>query len=788
MAEKHSNINAVSSQMQGGHSRFDKLKGTPLPELPLIAAACHLKKEPTEMLDFTSTPSAIQDEIPPPKPPPPASPNLAPARVEPVPPPVEQPELPFFAPETPKNVASAASFSSQFRDPDDKPLDAKAVASEGTEPPAPLAQKAPRRKRDLSSRPYPVGPGLASLTPPDPAAMTAASIRETIETWADLKPSQRRPLLTAVNHAADLLAANRHLLAGHAPWSCAGLNRVLWPNGKPALALKTDPFRNMVSDLRTVMIRLGTHADSRYGENRLSPVWGALHQALPTNDRRKGLIRFFRFLTLEGVTPETITAESINEFNAWCHAKILHKDPIGLSRRSASNWEDMRKTVPGWPQVELRRQGVRDQYALPFDIFPANFNADVERFLRNPAPMSETPVKAGNPYTSLALAKKQASEDEAAAESATGRKTPRSGPRARTKRTIETRRWQIQVSMTALVASGIPVEKITSLSMLATPLENPIAILDFHRQRLLKKKLERGEAFTENELRSANLKGIGELLRQIGKFEAGLSEGELDDLKEYIDMVSPNGEFGMSEKNSTRLTALFEDPAYSMLLGLPARWMKLAADPERDHYEAARMAMYAAALEVLLFLPLRRTNLLQLKLDTNLRRPSPNAFIGDIYIPAHMVKNRATIRWPVELASARVLETYIRKHRPLLAKAGNYFLFPGIGDSHRDNAEFGDQLSKRVAREIGAEFNCHIVRHFAVVRYLRKNPGAYEVAANILGHKSPQTTQKFYCGLEIDAAARHSNALLFEERRATKQIAVAAYHQRHRVRRRKGVV
>jgi integrase len=252
-------------------------------------------------------------------------------------------------------------------------------------------------------------------------------------------------------------------------------------------------------------------------------------------------------------------------------------------------------------------------------------------------------------------------------------------------------------------------------------------------------------------------------------------------------MVTPNAEFGMSEKNRTRLTALFEEPAYSMLLNLPARWMKLAADPERDPYEAALMAMYAAALEVLLFLPLRRGNLLQLKLDANLRRPSPNASISEVFIPAHMVKNQRAIHWPVELESARLLETNIRKHRPLLAKAGNDFLFPGIGDSHRDAAEFSDQLSKRVASEIGAAFNCHLVRHFAVVRYLRQNPGAYEIGANILGHKTPQTTQKFYCGLELDAAARHANALLFEERRVAKPIALGAYHQRHRVRRKGGV-
>jgi integrase len=619
---------------------------------------------------------------------------------------------------------------------------------------------------------------------PDPAAMTASAIRQTIESWRDLSPSRRRPLLTAMNHAERILSANRHLLAGCAPWSCAGLNRVLWPNGEPALSVKADPFRNMVSCLRTVMIRLGTHADSGYRRNKLSPAWESLYQALPTDEYRKGLIRFFRFLTLAGITPDTITPDSINQFDRWCRTAILCADPTGLSRRSAGNWEFARKTVPGWPQVELYRQGMRDQYALSFDACPDSFNADVKRFLGDQAPSAAARAKGSNPYTSLVRAKQEAAKNEVT----TGRKTPRSGRRARTARTIETRRWQIQVSMTALVASGVPAEQITSLSMLAQPLDNAVKILEFHRERLRQKKLATGEEFIDEELRSSNLKGIGELLRQIGKFEAGLSEGDLDDLKEYIAVVTPHAEFGMSEKNRIRLTALFEDPAYSMLLNLPAYWMKLAADPKRDPDDAARMAMYAAALEVLLFLPLRRMNLLQLKIDANLRRPKPNALISEVYIPAHMVKNRTTIRWPVDVASARVLDTYIRQYRPRLAKAGNDFLFPGIGDSHRNDAEFGDEFSKRLAREIGAEFNCHLVRHFAAVRYLRKHPGAYEIAANILGHKSPQTTQKFYCGLELDAAARHANALLMEERRATKMVAVGAYHQRHRVRRPRGGV
>lgn len=317
-------------------------------------------------------------------------------------------------------------------------------------------------------------------------------------------------------------------------------------------------------------------------------------------------------------------------------------------------------------------------------------------------------------------------------------------------------------------------------------MDNAISILDFHRDRLRRKRIERGQDDDERSLRSSGLKGFGELLRQIAKFEAGYSETDLDELKDFIAMVTPDDEFGMSQKNRTRLTALLEQPTYAMLLALPQHLMNGATKlldeatmtgRAATSLEAARLAMYATALEILLFLPLRRKNLLTLSLDINLRRPNPRGLIVEIFVPAQSVKNKKAIYWPVEPASARLIDLYIKKFRPLLAADTNQYLFPGIGESHRNEAEFGDRLSKLVASKIRAEFNCHLVRHFAAVRYLRQHPGHYEVVANILGHRSTTTTQKFYCGLEIDAAARHANGLLTTERRRNKTIAIGAYHR-----------
>ena len=376
-----------------------------------------------------------------------------------------------------------------------------------------------------------------------------------------------------MNHVEHIIADGRALLVGYDAWSCAGLNRVLWARPAGAYGLSSKAFRDMLSGLRTILIRLGVHAESGHGRNELSPVWAALYQALPTDERRKGLIRFFRFLTLSGATPETITPETINQFDLWCRTDILHEDPCGLSRRSAGNWEFARQNVPGWPQIVLSRAGMRDHYALPFDSFPPSFAASVENFLGRLAAGPGDRFKAGNPFRPLADRAKAGAltpKGLAPATKAGGTtSSPRGFARALAPRTIETRRWQIRVAATALVESGLLAEAITGLADLVTPIERPVAILHFHRERLRRALEDKGEDVEDEDLRSSSLKGIGEMLRQVAKFEAQLAPDELEELQAFNAMVSPAPQITMSEKNRTRLQALLDERVTLKLLHLP---------------------------------------------------------------------------------------------------------------------------------------------------------------------------------------------------------------------------
>ena len=204
--------------------------------------------------------------------------------------------------------------------------------------------------------------------------------------------------------------------------------------------------------------------------------------------------------------------------------------------------------------------------------------------------------------------------------------------------------------------------------------------------------------------------------------------------------------------------------------------MRRAATPGLKPEVAARLALYAVAMEILLICPLRRGNLAELRLDQHLHRPDRKGLFTHIDIAPDQVKNGEPIRWPIPPASARLIETYLRQHRPHLAAAGNMFLFPGAGLRQRAAHDMAVALTEMVERDIGVEFNMHIMRHFAVWSFLRKHPGQYALVARVLGDKIA-TVMAFYAGLETDAAAGLFNASLQQDRKETRLLAASGFRR-----------
>ena len=80
----------------------------------------------------------------------------------------------------------------------------------------------------------------------------------------------------------------------------------------------------------------------------------------------------------------------------------------------------------------------------------------------------------------------------------------------------------------------------------------------------------------------------------------------------------------------------------------------------------------------------------------------------------------------------------------------------------KQEVTLGPQIGRFIRRELGCRLSLHQFRHLCSFLYLQRHPHGHEVVRAMLGHRSIETTLKFYAGLEGVAAARHYDAMLQE--------------------------
>ena len=130
-------------------------------------------------------------------------------------------------------------------------------------------------------------------------------------------------------------------------------------------------------------------------------------------------------------------------------------------------------------------------------------------------------------------------------------------------------------------------------------------------------------------------------------------------------------------------------------------------------------------------------------------------------------RSRTTPRSSIPLppSVARLLEFYLAKARPQLAAPGCTALFVGRGGRPRNPTAFSTTLREFVGREVGVRISAHQFRHLAGHLYLQQVPGDHETVRALLGHKSIETTIRFYAGMETAAAARAYDAAVLGARK-----------------------
>jgi integrase len=192
----------------------------------------------------------------------------------------------------------------------------------------------------------------------------------------------------------------------------------------------------------------------------------------------------------------------------------------------------------------------------------------------------------------------------------------------------------------------------------------------------------------------------------------------------------------------------------------------------------------ALAIELLTVAPVRCANLASIHLERNLVRIGAGKDAQmHLHFPAEAVKNETELEFPLPRSALDLLDLYIGKFRPKLTRASNEWLFPGEAGGSKQAALLSNQIAKTVEREIGVRLTAHQFRHLAGFLYLRRNPGGHEVVRRLLGHRSIETTIRYYAGMEVSEAIRHYDRHIESRRAALAQTTLGVRIKRSRRRR-----
>jgi integrase len=545
-----------------------------------------------------------------------------------------------------------------------------------------------------------------NISPEVRAATSLADLLATLQT-VDLSKRKRQEQMSAVRTVVRALGLSPEDIPADARLLANRLKDVT----PAALGISCGRWNNVRSLLRTSLAYIQPISPGR-NRNDLSPEWLDLWTQLPRREKL-ALSRLARFLSDRGMGPNAVTAETFDEYREHLDQSLL-KRPAGTFALAVRAWHRAANAVEDWPQIEVSIPDLRRRWVSKWDQFPESLQRDCRAWLDRLAGrdlLEDTPFRPVRPPT------------------------------------LEHREWQIRAFTSAVMLMGRDPATLTCLADLVE-METFKTCLRFFLDR-------QGGPTTA-------IADLASVLKAIARHHVRVTPDHLDRIGGIIRRLAP-GRVGLTETNRTRLRPFDDRENVGALLNLPTELMRQARQHRNPRRGAVR-AQLAAAIEILLMAPLRMRNLAKLDIDQNLVRPGRGRALH-IVIGAEEVKNREPIEHPLPSDSIDLVERYIREFRPHLASAGNTALFPGIGAGPKNQDFFGTQVSRTIRAHTGLRIHPHLFRHITAKLFLDANPGNYEVVRRTLGHRSIDTTNAFYTGLETAAAVRHFDETILRLRR-----------------------
>lgn len=440
----------------------------------------------------------------------------------------------------------------------------------------------------------------------------------------------------------------------------------------------------------------------------ISTSWEKLLKPLPLKPCQVALLPLARHCTVKGVEPAAVSSDVVEAFGRDLEAFSGRARPRSVMTDAARAWNRLARERSSWPAGPVQIAHRRDHYSLSWSQFPPTLEADIDRMVAdacNPDPTNE------------------------------------SNRRPIRRISAENRKNLLRMLASAMVRNGHQVGDLRTIEDL----------LDIER-------VKDGIRFIHGRLggrKTTHNHQIAKLLCVLARYYANTPPQTLQALRCIVGRTDP-GRSGMTDKNRATLRPFEDRHLVTTFLNLPARvWRQRRRGTDLKMSQAVRLQV-AFAVEVLTFMPIRIKNLAQLQIERNIiDQGHGRQRRVHIYIPAEDVKTGRSIEFELPTSTIALLDRYLLEVRPKLLRGPSIYVFPGEGSGHKGAALLSEQIANLVEQEIGQRLTAHQFRHLAGFLYLQDYPGAKDLVRQVLGHRSSDTTNAFYAGMEEAAAARH---------------------------------
>ena len=555
----------------------------------------------------------------------------------------------------------------------------------------------------------------------DTALLSLAELKTRVEQDCKLDARKQREMVSAINTLAKWLNRPAEMIPASATF-LRGKFQEIHPAHHHVTKRRLQNIKSLIlSAMRSqgLSTKLGSYLA------KMSPPWLKLWDIIEGEQYyRTEFSRFFRYCSKQEIAPSTITDQILVEYLNALEAESFVKTPKVRQQSICRLWNKCSELYQsqGWPQIKVTVPCYETRrYALCDDQIPPVLLRELDAYLtsRSGTDPFDTHGKVFRP------------------------------------RSIKAVKAHFRRYISALHYQGIDLSGITSLDEIVTQEMFQLAMRWFW---------DRNGGQTS--------KHVGEIAWSIRCYATKYLKADEETIAFYaramkrLRVRNP----GLSDKNN-RAMAQFDDPkTIEAFVSLPSKlWTKAersnkTASTNRSTKEAQLCVQTAIAIEILIFAPMRISNLQNLRLDQHISWQNRQAVI---HIPSAQVKNNMDLVFKLPLSLSQRIQTYINDWRALYTEGANPYLFPGRKMDPKDGTRLRRQISNALWDEAGIKLTPHQFRHTASKILLDAKPGHYEVIRKILGHKHLTTTYDHYSGREVQAALNLYDEVILEHRKGT---------------------